>query len=107
MQILILGFASRRRSPDEKNHDARFGRDNLFRRDRQVVRRGEVYRDPDDNDVIGYEVLPVGDAEVRVFGGTRFLRDAADAVFGPDASPLRVAVSVYSPAGNPGRSAAQ
>lgn len=34
----------------------------------QVVRRGQEYRDPDDNDVIGYEVLPVADSEVRVFG---------------------------------------
>jgi hypothetical protein len=42
----------------------------------QVVRRGEPYRDPDDNDVIGYEVKPVGDAEVRVFGdpSTIYLR---------------------------------
>ena len=42
----------------------------------QVVRRGEKYRDPDDNDVIGFEVLPVGDAEVRVFGdpSTVYLR---------------------------------
>ena len=34
----------------------------------QVVRRGEKYRDPDDNDVIGYEVKPVAEAEVRAFG---------------------------------------
>jgi hypothetical protein len=34
----------------------------------QVVRRGQPYRDPDDNDIIGYEVLPVADSEVRVFG---------------------------------------
>ena len=34
----------------------------------QVVRRSKEYRDPDDNDVIGYEVLPVADTEVRVFG---------------------------------------
>lgn len=34
----------------------------------QVVRKGEEYRDPDDNDVIGFEVLPVADSEVRVFG---------------------------------------
>jgi len=34
----------------------------------QVVRRSKEYRDPDDNDLIGYEVLPVGEAEVRVFG---------------------------------------
>ena len=34
----------------------------------QIVRRGREYRDPDDNDVIGYEVLPVADSEVRVFG---------------------------------------
>jgi len=34
----------------------------------QVVRRSQEYRDPDDNDLIGYEVLPVADAEVRVFG---------------------------------------
>jgi len=42
----------------------------------QVVRKGEKYRDPDDNDVIGIEVQPVGDAEVRVFGepATLYLR---------------------------------
>jgi LysM repeat protein len=42
----------------------------------QVVRKGEKYRDPDDNDVIGIEVQPVGDAEVRVFGepATVYLR---------------------------------
>ena len=34
----------------------------------QVVRRSKEYRDPDDNDVIGFEVLPVADSEVRVFG---------------------------------------
>lgn len=34
----------------------------------QVVRRGQEYRDPDDNDVIGYEVVPVAESEVRVFG---------------------------------------
>jgi hypothetical protein len=34
----------------------------------QVVRRSKEYRDPDDNDLIGYEVLPVGETEVRVFG---------------------------------------
>lgn len=42
----------------------------------QIVRRGGEYRDPDDNDLIGYEVVPVGDAEVRVFGdpSTIYLR---------------------------------
>lgn len=42
----------------------------------QIVRKGEKYRDPDDNDVIGIEVQPVGDAEVRVFGepATLYLR---------------------------------
>jgi len=34
----------------------------------QVVRRSKEYRDPDDNDAIGYEVLPVAEAEVRVYG---------------------------------------
>jgi hypothetical protein len=34
----------------------------------QIVRRSKEYEDPDDGDDIGYEVLPVGDAEVRVFG---------------------------------------
>lgn len=32
----------------------------------QVVRRGEEQVDPDDGDTIGFEVLPVGEAEVRV-----------------------------------------
>lgn len=34
----------------------------------QIVRRSKEYRDPDDNDLIGYEVLPVADSEVRVLG---------------------------------------
>lgn len=44
----------------------------------QVVRKGEKYRDPDDNDVIGYEVLPVADSEVRAYGdpSTVYLRRA-------------------------------
>ena len=33
-----------------------------------VVRRGQIYRDPDDGDVLGYEAVPVGDAEIREFG---------------------------------------
>lgn len=33
-----------------------------------VVRRGQVYRDPDDGDLLGYEALPVGDAEVLEYG---------------------------------------
>lgn len=32
----------------------------------QVVRRSKEYEDPDDGDTIGYEVLPVADAEARV-----------------------------------------
>ncbi len=34
----------------------------------QIVRRSKEYVDPDDGDDIGFEVLPVGDAEVRAFG---------------------------------------
>lgn len=34
----------------------------------QVVHRGEKQIDPDDDDVIGFEVLPVGEAEVRAYG---------------------------------------
>lgn len=34
----------------------------------QIVRRGEAYEDPDDGDDLGFEVMPVGDAEVRTFG---------------------------------------
>jgi hypothetical protein len=34
----------------------------------QIVRKGEKYKDPDDNDTIGYEVLPVADTEVRAYG---------------------------------------
>lgn len=33
-----------------------------------VVRRGQVYRDPDNGDVLGYEAIPVGDAEVVEYG---------------------------------------
>lgn len=35
----------------------------------QVVRRSKEYEDPDDGDTIGFEVLPVGDAEVRKLAG--------------------------------------
>jgi len=34
----------------------------------QIVRRGREFRDPDDNDVIGYEAIPVADSEVRTVG---------------------------------------
>jgi hypothetical protein len=34
----------------------------------QVVRKGQEYRDPEDNDIIGYEVMPVAEAEIREFG---------------------------------------
>ncbi|MFL6666901.1 MAG: hypothetical protein ACJ8J3_07035, partial [Burkholderia ambifaria] len=57
----------------------------------QVVRRSEPYRDPDDNDVIGYEVLPVAEAEVRVFGdpSTIYLnRSTMEAVAGDYLLPL-------------------
>ncbi|TDU28127.1 LysM domain-containing protein [Panacagrimonas perspica] len=33
-----------------------------------VVRRGEMYRDPDNGDTLGYEAIPVGDAEVLEYG---------------------------------------
>jgi hypothetical protein len=35
----------------------------------QVVRRSKEYEDPDDGDTIGFEVLPVADAEVRKLAG--------------------------------------
>ena len=34
----------------------------------QIVRRSKEYEDPDDGDTIGYEVIPVADAEVRAIG---------------------------------------
>lgn len=34
----------------------------------QIVRRGQEYEDPDDGDTIGYEVIPVAESEIRVFG---------------------------------------
>lgn len=34
----------------------------------QIVRRGKRYVDPDDRDTIGYEAIPVAEAELRVFG---------------------------------------
>lgn len=34
----------------------------------QIVRSGKRYVDPDDGDTIGYEAIPVADAELRVFG---------------------------------------
>ncbi len=33
-----------------------------------LVRPGQVYRDPDDGAVLGYEAIPVGQADVREFG---------------------------------------
>lgn len=33
-----------------------------------VMRRGEIYRDPDNGDLLGYEAIPVGDAEVQEYG---------------------------------------
>ena len=33
-----------------------------------VVRRGKTYRDPDNGDLLGYEAVPVGEAEVREYG---------------------------------------
>lgn len=33
-----------------------------------VVRRGSMYRDPDNGDSLGYEAIPVGDAEVLEYG---------------------------------------
>lgn len=33
-----------------------------------VVRRGVVYRDPDDDEILGYEAVPVGEAEVQEYG---------------------------------------
>jgi len=72
----------------------------------QVVRRGEEYRDPDDNDVIGFEVLPVGDAEVRVFGdpSTVYLRRsdmearAGDYLLPMEQDPLATRFIPHAPA---------
>ncbi|WP_348674840.1 LysM domain-containing protein [uncultured Abyssibacter sp.] len=36
--------------------------------DYQIVRRGETYRDPDDNKVLGVEAIPIGDVEVLDYG---------------------------------------
>lgn len=33
-----------------------------------VVRKGVIYRDPDDGAVLGYEAIPVGEAEVQEYG---------------------------------------
>jgi LysM repeat protein len=33
-----------------------------------VIRKGETYRDPDNGDVLGYEGIPIGDAEVVEYG---------------------------------------
>lgn len=72
----------------------------------QIVRRGGEYRDPDDNDVIGYEVLPVGDAEVRVFGdpSTIYLRRstiearAGDYLLPAEQDPLATRFIPHAPA---------
>jgi hypothetical protein len=72
----------------------------------QVVRRSKEYRDPDDNDVIGYEVLPVADAEVRVFGDPStiyLLRSdmearAGDYLLLPETDPLALRFIPHAPA---------
>lgn len=33
-----------------------------------LVRQGQVYRDPDDGQTIGYEAQPIGDAEIKEYG---------------------------------------
>lgn len=71
----------------------------------QLVRKGEEYRDPDDNDVIGFEVLPVGDAEIRAFGdpATIFLRRsdmearAGDYLLPLDQDPLATRFIPHAP----------
>ena len=34
----------------------------------QVVRKGQTYRDPDNNEILGYEAIPTAESEVREFG---------------------------------------
>ncbi len=34
----------------------------------EVVRRGQVYKDPDSGEVLGYEAIPTAEAEMREFG---------------------------------------
>lgn len=72
----------------------------------QVVRKGEKYRDPDDNDVIGYEVMPVADSEVRAYGdpSTVYLRRsymetlAGDYLLPMEQDPLAARFVPHAPA---------
>lgn len=71
----------------------------------QVVRRGQEYRDPDDNDVIGYEVMPIAEGEIRSFGdpATVYLARsqmearAGDYMLAMESDPLALRFVPHSP----------
>jgi LysM repeat protein len=75
-----------------------------------VLRKGETYRDPDNNDLLGYEGVPVGEAEVREYGqpATAVLaRTSREALIGDRLLPVEKEPFLenfypHAPAGNVG-----
>lgn len=61
----------------------------------QIVRRGETYRDPDDNRVLGVEALPIGEVEVVQYGTpavTRVLDSVREVLIGDHLLPSEAEV---------------
>lgn len=71
----------------------------------QVVRRSKEYEDPDDGDTIGFEVIPVAEAEMRVVGdpSTVYLLSSmqeariGDFLIGPDTDSLSLRFIPHAP----------
>jgi hypothetical protein len=76
----------------------------------QIVRKGQVYRDPEDGDVLGYEVLPVAESEVRAYGdpSTIYLRRSdmeartGDFLLPLDQDPLSIRFIPHAPTNDVG-----
>lgn len=72
----------------------------------QVVRRSKEYEDPDDGDTIGFEVIPVAEAEMRAVGETSTvyllssMQEAriGDFLVAPDTDPLSLRFIPHAPA---------
>ena len=71
----------------------------------QVVRRSKEYEDPDDGDTIGFEVIPVAEAEMRAVGETSTvyllssMEEAriGDFLIAPDTDPLSLRFIPHAP----------
>lgn len=71
----------------------------------QVVRRSKEYEDPDDGDTIGFEVVPVAEAEMRVVAETSTvyllssMEEAriGDFLLAPDTDPLSLRFIPHAP----------